>query len=128
MRKTILLGVVALAIVATACTIDTGAQRSTSSPAVGNAFGTQTLAHDGRAGRDRREPGAARRRERHERHRPPPFGKCSRVRASAPGFIVRSDGVVVTNCHVVEGGTKITVFTSAQKPDAVRRPGDRRRL
>ena len=40
MRKTILLGVVALAIVATACTIDTGAQRSTSSPAVGNAFGT----------------------------------------------------------------------------------------
>ncbi len=44
MRKTVLLGVVALAIVATACTIDTGAQRSSSSPAVGQAFGnTQTL-------------------------------------------------------------------------------------
>ena len=43
MRKTIPLGVVALAIVATACTIDTGAQPSTSSPAVGNAFGSQTL-------------------------------------------------------------------------------------
>jgi serine protease Do len=31
------------------------------------------------------------------------------------GFIVRSDGVVVTNCHVVEGGSKITVFLSNEK-------------
>lgn len=32
------------------------------------------------------------------------------------GFVVRSDGVIVTNCHVVEGASKITVSTSAQKP------------
>jgi serine protease Do len=32
------------------------------------------------------------------------------------GFIVRSDGVIVTNCHVVEGATKITVSTSDNKP------------
>ena len=30
---------------------------------------------------------------------------------------MRSDGIVVTNCHVVEGATKITVFTSAEKPE-----------
>jgi len=34
------------------------------------------------------------------------------------GFVVRPDGVIVTNCHVVEGATKITVFTSAEKPTA----------
>ena len=28
------------------------------------------------------------------------------------GFIVRSDGVIVTNCHVVEGGSRLTVFLS----------------
>lgn len=32
------------------------------------------------------------------------------------GFIVRSDGVVVTNCHVVEDATKLTVFSSAKDP------------
>ena len=32
------------------------------------------------------------------------------------GFVVRSDGVIVTNCHVVENASKITVSTSAQKP------------
>jgi serine protease Do len=32
------------------------------------------------------------------------------------GFVVGSDGVIVTNCHVVEGATKITVFTSDKKP------------
>jgi len=29
---------------------------------------------------------------------------------------VRSDGVIVTNCHVVEGSSKLTVSTSAAKP------------
>jgi len=32
------------------------------------------------------------------------------------GFVVRSDGVIVTNCHVVEHASKITVFTSDADP------------
>jgi S1-C subfamily serine protease len=32
------------------------------------------------------------------------------------GFVVRSDGIVVTNCHVVEGASKITVSSSANTP------------
>jgi S1-C subfamily serine protease len=31
------------------------------------------------------------------------------------GFIVREDGVIVTNCHVVEGGSKLTVFLSDEE-------------
>ena len=32
------------------------------------------------------------------------------------GFVVRADGIVVTNCHVVENASKITVFSSDQDP------------
>jgi S1-C subfamily serine protease len=32
------------------------------------------------------------------------------------GFVVRSDGVIVTNCHVVEGASKLTVFSSDDEP------------
>jgi serine protease Do len=32
------------------------------------------------------------------------------------GFVVRSDGVIVTNCHVVEGASKITVSSSDEHP------------
>jgi len=32
------------------------------------------------------------------------------------GFVVRSDGIIVTNFHVVEGATRVSVLTSAAKP------------
>jgi len=32
------------------------------------------------------------------------------------GFVVRSDGIIVTNFHVVEGATKVTVLSSAEEP------------
>ena len=32
------------------------------------------------------------------------------------GFVVRSDGVIVTNCHVVEGANRITIFSSDEEP------------
>jgi S1-C subfamily serine protease len=32
------------------------------------------------------------------------------------GFVVRSDGIIVTNYHVVEGASKVTVLTSAKDP------------
>ncbi len=44
------------------------------------------------------------------------FGNAQQGQGVGTGFIVRSDGVIVTNCHVVEGGTKITVSTSEEEP------------
>ncbi len=112
--KVLTLGAIGLALVASACTIQR-ADSSTGSAATGSALGqtgptlpatnepiaavaslalpavvnvtSDVVTNDGRTGQ-----------------------------GVGTGFVVRSDGIVVTNCHVVEGATKITVFSSAEKP------------
>jgi len=42
--------------------------------------------------------------------------ESSQGRGEGTGFIVRSDGIVVTNFHVVEGATTVTVLTSDDEP------------
>lgn len=44
------------------------------------------------------------------------LGNAQQGQGVGTGFIVRQDGVVVTNCHVVEGGSQISVFTSEEEP------------
>jgi len=44
------------------------------------------------------------------------FGGAQQGQGVGTGFIIRSDGIIVTNCHVVEGATGITVATSAKHP------------
>ena len=44
------------------------------------------------------------------------FGNPQQAQGVGTGFIVREDGVIVTNCHVVEGASKITVFSSDEEP------------
>ena len=45
-----------------------------------------------------------------------PTGQPEQGEGVGTGFIVRSNGVVVTNCHVVQGASRITVSTSEAKP------------
>jgi S1-C subfamily serine protease len=45
-----------------------------------------------------------------------PTGTPEQGKGIGTGFIVRSNGVVVTNCHVVQGASRITVFTSEDEP------------
>ena len=40
----------------------------------------------------------------------------ARGQGEGTGFIVRSDGIIVTNYHVVEGASKVEVLTSADDP------------
>lgn len=44
------------------------------------------------------------------------LGNAQQGQGVGTGFIVRQDGVIVTNCHVVEGGSQISVFTSDEEP------------
>lgn len=46
-----------------------------------------------------------------------PLGGSQQGQGVGTGFIVRRDGVIVTNCHVVEGASRITVSTSDKNPD-----------
>ncbi|MBI3649013.1 MAG: trypsin-like peptidase domain-containing protein [Actinobacteria bacterium] len=49
-----------------------------------------------------------------DQFRPDPFGGSQQGQGVGTGFIVRADGVIVTNCHVVEGASKITVSLNGQ--------------
>ena len=111
-RSTVTLGVVVLALVASGCTIQAGSS-STASPATGAPSGSALPPTD--------EPVAAVA----ANALPAVVNVTTDVfspsggtgQGVGTGFIVRPDGIVVTNCHVVEGATKISVFTSAKHPD-----------
>jgi len=45
-----------------------------------------------------------------------PTGAPEQGKGIGTGFIVRRNGVIVTNCHVVQGASRITVFTSEDEP------------
>jgi S1-C subfamily serine protease len=45
-----------------------------------------------------------------------PTGAPEQGEGIGTGFIVRANGVVVTNCHVVQGASRISVFTSEDEP------------
>lgn len=49
-------------------------------------------------------------------YRASPTGQPEQGRGVGTGFVVRPDGVIVTNCHVVQGASRITVSTSEQEP------------
>ena len=113
MRRS-LLGAVALAFLATACSVDlTGHSASAADPS-----------SNGGALNGAAEPIAAVVRQAlpavvnvtTDVFQPDPFGNVQQGKGVGTGFIVRQDGIIVTNCHVVEGGSKITVSTSEQTP------------
>jgi serine protease Do len=49
-------------------------------------------------------------------YRADPLGNAEEGKGVGTGFVVRADGVIVTNCHVVQGASRITVSTSDEKP------------
>src|SRR6266516_826216 len=58
-----------------------------------------------------------------DQFRPNPLGVSGGglARGVGTGFIIRSDGIIVTNCHVVESASKITVFLNAGSGDTARK-------
>src|SRR5436190_8358862 len=112
MRK-IFLGLAMLAIVGTACSVDLagnssgGATDLLNSTPAGKGGAIETVVHDAL-------PAVVN--VTTDVFQPDQFGNVQQGKGVGTGFIIRQDGIVVTNCHVVEGGSKITVSTSADKP------------
>jgi S1-C subfamily serine protease len=112
MRK-ILAGLAMLAIVGTACSLDMSGQSSGASAdafngsSTGKAEPIEAVVHNAL-------PAVVN--VTTDVFQPDQFGNVQQGKGVGTGFIVRQDGIIVTNCHVVEGGSKITVSTSADKP------------
>jgi S1-C subfamily serine protease len=49
-------------------------------------------------------------------YQPDPTGGAQQGKGVGTGFVIRANGVIVTNCHVVQGASRITVSTSASEP------------
>jgi serine protease Do len=113
MRK-ILAGLAMLAIVGTACSVDLAGRSSSTGSAdalvntsAAKAEPVEAVVHDAL-------PAVVN--VTTDVFQPDRFGNVQQGKGVGTGFIVRQDGIIVTNCHVVEGGSKITVSTSADKP------------
>jgi serine protease Do len=115
MRK-IILGVALLAIVATACSVDLARSSGSSADQMNAGTATTTSMKDApiEAVVQRSLPAVVN--VTTDVFQPDQFGNVQQGKGVGTGFIVRQDGIIVTNCHVVEGGSKITVSTSAAKP------------
>jgi len=111
MRRTMIVLVAVLTVTASACSVSLGDDASTGDSATGLNSATSTEPID--AGK---EPVAAV----VDRVLPAVVNVTTDVyqadgssgQGVGTGFIVRDDGVIVTNCHVVEGGSRLTVFLS----------------